>query len=265
MIHGNRRDPDRYFESLVAAAEREARLEDTLLLAPGFRAEKDEHGPRSTFWSRSGWKIGNRSKDPGRISSFTVVDELLGRICPVEARPFPALKVVVIVGHSAGGQFVHRYAAGGAGCPDAGVEVRYVVMNPSSYLYVDGRRQAGPDRTFRVPRLGCFGFDDYKYGVRDLNAYMEAVGVERIRENLARRRVFYLAGEKDDNPRSGSLDKSCEARRQGEHRLERFEHYRNYAALFEDWTGSIFRVVPGVGHSGGKMLLSEAAREALFR
>ena len=50
---------------------------------------------------------------------------------------FPNLKTVVVVGHSAGGQFVNRYAAGGAGCPNPLVEVRYVIMNPSSYLYVD--------------------------------------------------------------------------------------------------------------------------------
>lgn len=265
VIHGNRRDPDRYFEALAAAAIREDRLADTLLLAPGFETLKDHPEPSRPYWSSRGWKIGHRSRDASRISSFTVVDELLGEICPTDPERFPNLKSVVLIGHSAGGQFVNRYAAGGKGCPNPAIEVRYVVMNPSSYLYIDGRRRDDTADAFRKPRFWCFDYDDYKYGTQDLNTYMKKVGIPGIRSNLARRNVFYLAGIEDDDPRSSSLDKSCEADRQGAHRLDRFRNYRDYTKLFDDWTGSTFATIPGVGHNGAKMMMSETTRRIVFR
>ena len=63
----------------------------------------------------------------------------------------------------------------------------------------------------------------------------------------------------------GTLDKSCPGGLQGENRLVRHENYRAYRELFPAWTGSVFEVVPGVGHDGARMLLSDAARRAAFR
>ena len=57
---------------------------------------------------------------------------------------------VVIFGNSAGGQFVNRYAAVGRG-PGAlaarGIQTRFIVANPSTYLYFgDDRPHAAPGR-----------------------------------------------------------------------------------------------------------------------
>jgi pimeloyl-ACP methyl ester carboxylesterase len=265
VIHGNRRDPDRYFEALIAAARTESRLANTLLLAPHFQTAKDEPARGQHYWSSSGWKIGNRSRDAARISSFAVLDELLKTICPNDPKSLSILKKIVIVGHSAGGQFVQRYAAGGAGCANSSVEVRYVVMNPSSYLYPDGRRRADGEGPFRNHQFGCWEYDDYKYGLRDLNAYMKAVGEARLLARLFGRSVYYLAGEDDLRLDSSSLDKSCEGNLQGPQRLARHQNYRDYSKLFEDWRGSVFLTIPSIGHQGEKMLKSETARRILFR
>ncbi len=265
VIHGNRRDADRYYDRLVAAARAEGRLRDAALLAPRFRTREDEPAPGEHHWSAHGWKIGNRSLDPKRVSAFAVLDELLEQICSPSRASFPGLETVVLIGHSAGGQFVGRYLAGGSGCSDAAVEVRYVVMNPSSYLYVDARRRAATTGRFEVPNgRSCPDYDDYKYGLRDLNRYMRRVGPDRIRANLFRRRSYYLAGALDTYT-EGTLDKSCPGGLQGENRLVRHENYRAYRELFPAWTGSVFEVVPGVGHDGARMLLSDAARRAAFR
>lgn len=264
VVHGNRRDADRYFDRLVAAATAEGRLDDTVLLAPSFRTLEDGPAANELHWSSHGWKIGNRSRDARRISSFAVMDELLERVCPASKATFSKLEVVVIVGHSAGGQFVNRYAAGGAACPDPAIEVRYVVMNPSSYLYVDPRRPAGVPGRFEVPHSDCRDYDEYKYGLRGLNAYMKRVGPERIRANLFTRKSYYLAGE-DDTRMGGSLDTSCRGNLQGPNRLARHANYRDYAGLFDEWQESVFTTVAGIGHSGGRMLQSEAARRVTFR
>jgi hypothetical protein len=171
---------------------------------------------------------------------------------------------VVIAGHSAGGQFVNRYLAGGAGCPNRAVEVRYLVMNPSSYVYADGRRRVEAGGAFVIPRTSCRSYDDYKYGLRELNGYMKRVGVPEIRRRLFTRHAWYLAGEADTRA-DRNLEQGCEARLQGPHRLGRYVNYRDYAGLFDDWTGARFSTVPGIGHSGSRMLASDAARKIMFR
>jgi len=263
VVHGNQRDADRYFDRAVAAASDDGKLDDLVILAPNFQTLEDHPAPRGHYWSSHGWKIGNRSRDPARISSFAVMDEVLARVCSSADRIFPQLHTVVIVGHSAGGQFVNRYAAGGNGCTDPAVEVRYVIMNPSSYLYVDGRRRSKSQGAFSVISYGCAGYDDYKYGLHGLNSYMKLAGPDRIRNRLFTRQTYYLAGEQDT--RSGSsLDRSCEANIQGPNRLARFANYRDYSDLFEDWKGAEFLTVPGVGHDGRRMLNSDIARRIIF-
>jgi hypothetical protein len=264
VVHGNSRNADDYFEYAIAAARLEQKLDDAIVLAPNFRTRKDAPAATEHYWSSSGWKVGNRSQDPKRVSSFAVMDELLARICSSGSPVFPNLGIVVIAGHSAGGQFVNRYLAGGAGCPNAAVEVRYLVMNPSSYLYVDGRRRPSARGPFVLPGDGCRDYDDYKYGLRELNAYMRRVTPAGIRRRLFTRQSWYLAGGADTGA-GRSLDQGCEARLQGVNRLVRHANYRDYASLFEGWTGATFVVVPGIGHSGREMLASEAARRVAFR
>ena len=264
VVHGNQRNADRYYDSTVASAIAAQRFRDVLVLAPNFRTLEDRPAPGEHYWSSQGWKTGDRSRDAGRISSFSVVDELLATVCPKKPSVFPNLDTVVIIGHSAGGQFVSRYAAGGAGCLNNAVEVRYVIMNPSSYLYVDGRRKSAGTRGFDRGAPDCKLYDEYKYGLNDLNSYMQRVGMARIRTQLFTRRTYYLAGT-DDVRTGGSLDTRCEANLQGPNRLIRFENYREYKSLFKEWTGAVFILVPGVGHDGGKMLASDSARRIMFR
>ncbi len=266
VVHGNRRDAGRYYDGAIAAAAAEGaqRLRDVLVLAPNFRTLEDQPAPGEHYWGSQGWKIGDRSRDPGRISSFSVMNELLAKVCSKDSALFPNLDTVVIIGHSAGGQFVSRYVAGGAGCPNKAVEVRYVIMNPSSYLYMDGRRRSAIKRRFEPVAAGCPGYDDYKYGLNDLNSYMQRVGVARLRTQLFTRRTYYLAGTMDVGT-GGSLDRRCEANLQGANRLERFENYQEYASLFEGWTGAVFLSVPGIGHNGSRMLASDRARQIMFR
>jgi hypothetical protein len=260
VVHGNSRNADSYYDRLVDAARAEDRLRDVLLLAPNFRTHDDDPDVNEHYWSSSGWKIGGKSLDaPTGFSSFAVMDEILERVCSPSA--YPALRTVVIIGHSAGGQFVNRYTGGGVDCPNPAVEMRYVVMNPSSYLYLSDLRIAASGE-FRVPS-SCSWYDDYKYGLRDLNTYMGRVGRAGIRSNIFERRTYYLAGEQDTEKDSG-LDVSCAGNLQGENRRARHEHFGDHAQLFSEWTESVFLTIPGVGHSGGGMIRNETTRRIMF-
>jgi hypothetical protein len=70
-------------------------------------------------------------------------------------------------------------------------------------------------------------------------------------------------GAEDDDPEDQSLDTGCEARLQGEHRLER--GHRFFAYLGHTFGTDIYdrhslEILPGIGHSGRSMLRSEPAK-----
>lgn len=283
VIHGTRRNADEYHAWGTRAAGAAGMLPSTIVVTPQFLMEIDvnEHAPGDDvlFWTNNGWKQGDRSRStednsrPARISSYEAMDALLTRL----ADTFPNLERIVIAGHSAGGQYVNRYAAGNLTEPDLRtastgepISVRYVVSNPSSYVYLCEKRPDGGGG-FSVPddqaRRDCPNYNRYKYGLEGLNSYMSRAGAERIREQYPRREVVYLLGERDNDPDARYLDKSCPAMLQGTNRLDRGLAYHrylreNYGPHALEWHSEA--VVPGVGHSASRMFNAEEGLEALF-
>ncbi|KAL7428843.1 hypothetical protein ACHAXH_001072 [Discostella pseudostelligera] len=83
------------------------------------------------------------------ISSFAALDVLLETLC--DKANYPRLERIVVVGHSAGGQVVHRWGVTSdswcfgdgdeGGHPTADLpSIRLVAANPRSYAYLDTRR-----------------------------------------------------------------------------------------------------------------------------
>ncbi|AUP80620.1 hypothetical protein C1H87_18640 [Flavivirga eckloniae] len=277
-LQGANRNAGLYYENMLVAAKMESMQLDTLLVvSPQFLVESEivdfrldsEH----LYWSSGGWKIGFLSKNeaqnprPGRVSSFTMIDSLMTLL----VKKNPNLKTIVFSGHSAGGQFVNRYAAASpipTELKNSGVNVRFIVNNPSSYVYMDNTRIVPGTTDFEIPQTSCITFNEYKYGLDDLPNYLTAVGADQIRTQFAKREVLYLLGEEDNNPNSSSLDKSCEAALQGNQRLERgmnyFQYLQSYYGDAINNTQSI-GTVPGVGHSHSGMFQSEQGRFYAFR
>ena len=279
VVHGALRNADVYFSNMMdAAAMRPEESDSTLIVAPQFLSVDDiaEHhlDDEYLYWSDGGWKSGSRSKDydmyprPVRISSYAVLDTLLLRI----AEHCPSLTSIVFTGHSAGGQYTHRYAATSPMtdhlCEDHGIPVCFIVANPSSYLYFNNKRRVqGTTDRFAVPQTTCTDYNEWKYGLKDLYAYPAAAGADSIRNMYRRREVVYLLGEKDNDPGSPSLDVSCAAMLQGQHRLERGTVYYNYLKDYygEGITGKqVLDTVPGVGHDNYGMYTSLAGLYYLF-
>ena len=263
VVHGNNRDADRYFETGVLAAAGAGESAATAIVAPHFQTADDGPEDDEPFWSSAGWKRGNLSRPEGpepRVSSYAALDRILDAL--LNPARFPALREIVVAGHSAGGQVVHRYAATTAHRePGTRVPVRYVVTNPSTYLY------AGPEREdasggFAVPPDGCADYDDWHYGLRDRNSYAERLPVDSIRARLARHDVRILLGAADTA--TASLDVSCGANLQGPRRY----HRGRALVRFMDWAYAAHRhremIVADVGHSSRGMWLSEVGTGALF-
>ena len=157
---------------------------------------------------------------------------------------------------------VQRYAIAGhaaAALAAAGIAVRYVVANPSSYAYFDATRPVPPVAT------SCPRFNDWKYGMAHRPPYLVDPATQMLEADYAARDVIYLVGELDTNPAHPALDRSCMAEAEGPTRLDRAHNY--YAAL-QARDGEQLRQrligVPGVGHDGDAMFTSPAGLAALF-
>ena len=280
LIPGSNRNSSFGYETLLECATIAGMNDSTsLLVVPQYLIEEDiahfQLPADHPFWSDDGWKEGNRSQSssshprPVRISSFAVLDSALYAI----ASRNPNLESIVVAGHSAGGQFVNRYAAGNAVEPalwdSFGVQVSYVSANPSSYLYLDGERPVrGVPGSFGVPDpVSCPDYDQYKYGMQSRNLYMATLPDTQIVRQFAQRRVTYLLGQLDTDPAHPDLDTTCPAELQGVHRLERGILYHDFLSHYygaDIWAVHSTVVVPGVGHDSRGMLTSPCGVVALF-
>ncbi len=283
VVHGINRNADDYYAYAVDAGIRanNANL-TTVTIAPQFLAKSDieKHSlpDNVLYWASSGWKKGNTSRSTGsyarpfRISSFEVLDRIL--LSLGDRRAYPQIREIVVVGHSAGGQFTNRYAAGGAAQakltesrPD--LSFRYVVANPSSYLYFSSQRaKQGSLDSFLVPdSANCPDYDDYHYGLQDLNRYMSAVGTPTLKQRYRSRRVVTLLGWNDNDPKQSSLAVGCAAMLQGHHRRERGEIYFNHIRRQfgkEIFDRHRFDFVPDTGHSARRMFRSDCGLRHLY-
>lgn len=270
IIHGNGRNAlDYYRYGVNAAIKADARK--TIVIVPKYLTEEDmlkhDFPPNTLYWSSSGWKIGNKSQGRGRASSFRVLEELIG----IFIKNIMGLQSIVIAGHSAGGQFVNRFAAGNSiETYIRNIKFYYVVANPSSYLYFTPKRAFGLSRSdFASPNTTSITYNHYKYGLENLSgtSYMSEVGKKKLVDNYRKRNVTYLLGE-EDTINEGDLDISEAAMLQGGNRLERGLIYYNYLVnLFGDAIKENHHkvVIPGVGHNAERILQSKQAMLHLFR
>ncbi|GAA1817284.1 hypothetical protein [Actinomadura chokoriensis] len=249
VVHGALRNAGDYYRSIKGAPHR-------MTIAPQFLTEDDvrDDPGRAEYlhWGTEDWKGGL-----GRVSSFTVMDELLRRL-----EAFTGLLRVTIVGNSAGGQFVNRYAAVGRGPDDFAVPVRFVVANPSTYLYFDRDRRKGD--TFlphEDPEV-----DRWRYGFgAGVPEYVG--GATSGADHFARyigRDVVYLLGADDTDRGAALLEIHPAAEAQGATRVERGEIYHDYLRHKAQKDVHALVRVPGVGHDAGQMFASPQGREHIF-
>ncbi|MHC8317665.1 alpha/beta hydrolase [Pseudomonas sp. LB3P31] len=264
ILHGRLRNAETYRETAERAAEQAGQAATTLVIAPQFLNEIDLalHPQPDTVlrWQGNEWMAGGLSTAPFALSSYGALDEIIGRFA--DRQQFPALKEVVVAGHSGGAQVVQRYALLSHDQPDlaaAGVRVRYVVANPSSYAFFDERRPVA------FSHAGCPGFNRWKYGLADLPAYAQGQTPATLEASYVKRDIVYLLGQQDTDPNHPALDKSCEAKAQGANRLARGRNYFEY--LKRDHPQGLNQQlleVPGVGHDGDGMFMSPEGRTVLF-
>ncbi|RDU95476.1 alpha/beta hydrolase [Trinickia dinghuensis] len=274
VIHGRLRNADAYFElARQARAAAGGDAEDTLLIVPQFLAAADvaAHGlaPDTMHWEWIGWMGGDGALGPAPLSSFDVLDAILERLARRDR--FPSLETVVIAGHSGGGQVVQRYAVvtrGESRMTDQGIALRYVIANPSSYVYFDELRPTADGEFAPFDAARCPGFNDWKYGLNRLPAYAREMATNTSAQALeyayARRSVTVLLGSDDCDPAHPALDKSCAAQTQGAHRLQRGLAYERYMRMRHPSLDHRTLIVDGFGHDGKGIFTSPCGLAVLF-
>jgi pimeloyl-ACP methyl ester carboxylesterase len=264
IIHGRLRNAETYRQSAERAADLAGQSANTLVIAPQFLNETDValHPVADTVlrWQGNDWMAGGLSTAPFALSSYAALDQIIARLG--DRRQFPDVKDVVIAGHSGGAQVVQRYALLSHEQPEleaAGVHVRYVIANPSSYAYFDERRPVA------FNHAGCPAFNRWKYGLSDLPAYAEGRTPAQLEENYVQRDIVYLLGQQDIDPNHPALDKSCEAKAQGANRLVRGRNYFEFLKRSHpQGLNQQLVEVPGVGHNGDGMFTSPEGQKVLF-
>jgi len=267
VIHGTLRNADAYYASGLKVVEKAgAAGQGTMVVAPQFLTRADTRAfslPAQTLaWTQEGWKGGEPARQPGPVSSFAALDALLAHFA--DRSLYPALSTVVVIGHSAGAQLLQRYAVAGHegdALVQAGIAVRYVVANPSSYLYFDDER---PDAQ-AIAGGACPRATQWKYGLKSAPPYVASQDVRELETRYVARHVVYLLGQADTNPYTHFIDRSCAAMAQGPYRLARGLAYFDYLKKRhpDDLAQQVVEV-PGVGHDNLGMFTSACGLAVLF-
>jgi hypothetical protein len=169
---------------------------------------------------------------------------------------------------------MQRYAIAGRAehVAGAGIHLRYLIANPSSYFYFSDERPVfnGNSIDFQTADgKKCRDFDQWKHGPLDVHEdYVRqsaGPGWRALEEAFAQKDVIYLLGTADVDPHEKDLDESCSGEMEGPNRFLRGQAY--YAWLHKrhpsSWNQRMW-FVSNVAHSGGKMFTSECGVAALF-
>jgi pimeloyl-ACP methyl ester carboxylesterase len=287
MVHGTGRNADHYFQTATAAGFLAGALGDTLIIAPAIHSSArgcgDKLAPGEVSFSCTGdsWRSGGAALSDPKITSFDFADALLKRLS--DKSLFPNLSAIVVAGHSAGGQFVARYAMANKVSDGLGVPVSFVIANPSSYAWPDASRltptgEASPaaaalewkDETPHTGfRFGPFDaakapdYDRWPYGLEGrTGGYTQGLSDETLRANLARRRITVLLSQVDVLP-LGGFDGSPQAMAQGATRRQRGEAFVTWIRQSLGAKPAVM-IVPECGHNDRCVYTTDTVLPVIF-
>lgn len=232
VFHGMKRNAENYRDYAVPLAQKLR----AMVAAPLF----DNETFPSLAYAHGNIRRGDGSLQPRKDWSFTAGTEVIRSVLAREGNP---RRPYFLLGHSAGGQFVVRYALA-----ETSVARRILAANAGSYVF---------------PRPDW----DWPYGLGTLPASLAAE--QNLRKFLAAP-LTVLLGQADTNNsvEAGNFDASAEADRQGSNRLERgrnfFESGRSLAQE-KGWKFGWEKVeIPRVAHEG-KLMINDLATQKAMR
>ena len=230
VVHGSGRNADEYLYSMMTAAKMQSCSSDqVLVIAPRFLAVEDgvfsvpvitdddgdgdgDGGDAIKMkspmkWNETDpiphtWRYGANALPPSaQLSSYDAMDAIIEHLFKKAEQDgrFENVKRIVVAGHSAGGQFTHRWSLtsngafwgdGGsgrdsgsanekevkktrmAGRRSTGIDIVVAVANPRSFAYLDSRRFTNSNSSnplFEIPsqelRESCPTYNSWEWGL----------------------------------------------------------------------------------------------------
>lgn len=286
---GAGRDSDAEFTTINQQLHNSgANIAEILLLVPKPYNDEDKNAGRvpanNPYWRGTGWIYGYDSIDGRQLSSFAMMDDLVAQLTTAGA--YPNLTQLVLVGHSAGGQFFSRHAAltNMHASLRSSIRAKYVIANPGSHMYFSTDRAQGPANdgaTAFSPyanTAACPNYNTYKYGLDNFSAdqpfhYPVTMGADDLFRRFAARQMYYYQGTADtvrywegsNNPPDGN----CGAVLSGDYRFARGVTNTRYQRFMAWKTGAatldrLFRRVENIGHDTANMYRSACMSTAVF-
>lgn len=253
FVHGARLDGAKHFSDAIDAINQTGLATSTIVLAPQYEMTNSRN---NYYWTKYSWKDGKKSINAvPKISSYAIFDSLL--INHV-LESYNQIQTIVLAGHSAGAQFVYRYAVLSQLPDSISQEVNYLPLNPSSVSYMGPERWNKDKDRFEIPlnAPSCSGYDEWIYGLSNISTsdYNRHLTASQIRETFPWRNVTIGTGTEDLVGQGESTD--CEDMYQGLHRHERAHNVFNYMKAF--YPGTLHQIidVQGVSHHGQDMINS---------
>lgn len=262
VMHGYPHDALGTLKAASQAANSVAASDSAAIIAPFFQLPARLTGhcssmelpttqPGDALWDCHSWLNGGQDQAKN-IGAFQVMDQLLIHL----KQMWPDLRQVTIAGFSAGGQFVQHYI-GFAKIPQ-GLQMRYVVSDPGSWLYFDSLHSI----------TNCPQAAEWKYGLENMPPELKEQAV-LARERYRRANITYLEGAEDRGKGRGRyyriLDKSCAAMLQGFYRLDRGINYARYdSEILQSLKPHPLHIVAGCAHQVSCVFPSAEGKQALF-
>lgn len=268
VIHGALRVVNKNLKIFQKLLRENNHSDKVLVLAPKFKIQKEiKSAEEELFWKDAAWKIGGNSIDGTSLSSFSVIDNLIALLADQER--YPNLKDIYLLGHSAGGQFVQRYALLSENPMIEKYKMKFFILNPSSYTYLDAYRPvpstedefARPFKKNGMLRSSFSNlaeapdYNSYKYGLENRVDYSSHLQSKNIRKQYGERAVYYCLGLDDKDPSHQLLDTTPSAMFQGTQRLERGQKYfYRLNQIFKQKHKHTLIEVPDVEHDADGMI-----------
>ncbi|KAI8632121.1 WSC domain-containing protein [Xylariaceae sp. FL1651] len=281
VIHGLQRDPGTYMSNMLSALSQVPQgtgpdFTNTQIIAPYFPNGDDKgvgypwnasapaggYGStsRALVWKGSGWMDGDNNQYPRleiATSAFDCVDQMITYFA--NKTMYPNMKQIVVGGHSAGAQYVHRYAAVGKDLSSVlgNIGLTYWIGNPNSYVWLNSSRPVDPG--------SCSIFDDWRYGLQNYtpsyNTDLIKKGAAAVQANYQSKAIAYARALQD----RGDTSSDCGPESTGATRDERFF---NFIQWFPPTCSSsaVCDTVDYVdtGHDASVMFASAAGQARLF-
>ncbi len=286
VVHGNRGDVDNTFNFMQDALDSiPAYNDEYLIIAPAFLDAENysatDYVDDIIYWggnTSGNWRFTGHSTLPStvQLSSSQVMDAIVLKIRAVA----PNLETIVVVGYSAGGQMVQRYALTNQlddgslqniSVGSGNIEFRYVIASPGSYMYLSSDRYKLSDRNNLVKytsqeisdaiadNSACSTYNVGRYGIENKTyyPYIASVGsdTEAFVNNIKNRRILIIAGDEDDKTESDAANDSCNKRLQGEGRLERSYNYMYHIGREGAAKNTSYCTVAGATHNKKSIVL----------